>query len=226
MKKNILCDHCRGSGAASDRDIHTCRGCGGSGVKISKQQIFPGMFAQTQSTCNECGGRGTVIVKKCPHCSGQKVVEHMQPNTLDIRPGMPEGHEVVLEGEGDESPDWEAGDVILRVRSKKEQGGWRRKETSLYWRETIGIDEVRTLLCRRNYLLSRLQALLGFKRNLTHLDGHIVELHQKSVTQPGEYFLYHIMPRLPYVHRLCSGDRRRRNARLWTIGAWQPVHRI
>ncbi|KIM56917.1 hypothetical protein SCLCIDRAFT_1219951 [Scleroderma citrinum Foug A] len=169
IKKNVLCDYCRGSGAASDRDIHTCRACGGTGVKISKQQIFPGMFAQTQSTCNECGGRGTVIVKKCPHCSGQKVVEYTQPNTLDIQPGMPDGHEVVLEGEGDESPDWEAGDVILRVRSKQEQGGWRRKETSLYWRETIGVDE----------------ALLGFKLNLTHLDGHIVELHHKGVTQPG-----------------------------------------
>ena len=56
---------------------------------------------------------------------------------------MPEGHEVVFDGEGDESPDWEAGDVVLRVRSKKQEGGWRRKESSLYWRETIGVDEVR-----------------------------------------------------------------------------------
>ena len=46
---------------------------------------------------------------------------------------MPEGHEVVFEGEGDESPDWEPGDVVLRVRSRREKGGWRRKESSLYW---------------------------------------------------------------------------------------------
>ena len=65
-----------------------------------------------------------------------------KPPTLEIPPGMPEGHEVVFEGEGDESPDWEPGDVVLRVRSKKEAGGWRRKESSLYWTETIGIDEV------------------------------------------------------------------------------------
>lgn len=55
---------------------------------------------------------------------------------------MPEGHEVVFEGEGDESPDWEAGDVVLRVRSSKDKGGWRRKESSLYWKETIGVHEV------------------------------------------------------------------------------------
>lgn len=119
------------------------------------------MFAQSQTTCNECGGRGKVIVKKCPHCDGNKVcskrsvfqfdidiilqvVDHTAHYTLEILSGMPEGHEVVFEGESDESPDWEAGDVILRVRSRKNKGGWRRKEGSLYWRETIGVDEVRT----------------------------------------------------------------------------------
>ncbi|KAF7424622.1 DnaJ- protein scj1 [Pleurotus ostreatus] len=169
IKKQILCDHCRGSGAASDGDIHTCSGCGGSGMKIVKQQIFPGMFAQTQTTCNECSGRGKVIKKVCPHCGGSKVVDHTAHYTLEVEPGMPEGHQVVFEGEGDESPDWEAGDVVLRVRSRKDRGGWRRKETSLYWKETIGIDE----------------ALLGFDRNLTHLDGHVVRLRRTGVTQPG-----------------------------------------
>ncbi|EGN99274.1 hypothetical protein SERLA73DRAFT_182204 [Serpula lacrymans var. lacrymans S7.3] len=169
VKKNILCDHCRGSGAASDSDIHTCSGCGGSGVKVGRQQVFPGMFAQTQMTCNDCSGRGRVIVKECPHCKGQKVIDHMAQYTLEVDPGTPEGHEVVFDGEGDESPDWEAGDIILRIKSKKEKGSWRRKESSLYWRETIGIEE----------------ALLGFQRNLTHLDGHIVTLDRTGVTQPG-----------------------------------------
>jgi DnaJ-related protein SCJ1 len=62
---------------------------------------------------------------------------------LEVEEGMPEGHEVVFEGEADESPDWEPGDVVLRVRGRKDEGGFKRKETSLYWRETIGVDEVR-----------------------------------------------------------------------------------
>ncbi|KAF9468107.1 hypothetical protein BDZ94DRAFT_1247201 [Collybia nuda] len=169
INKKILCDHCRGSGAASDGDIHTCPTCSGSGVRLVKQQIFPGMFAQSQVTCSDCGGRGTTIKKKCPHCSGNKIVDHTARYTLDITPGMPEGHEVVFEGEADESPDYDAGDIIIRVKSRKEKGGWRRKESSLYWKETIGIDE----------------ALLGFDRNLTHLDGHQVQLIRKGVTQPG-----------------------------------------
>ena len=143
VQKRILCDHCRGTGAASSNDIHTCSSCNGAGVKIVRQQIFPGMFSQAQVTCQECGGRGKVIKKACSHCKGQKTVSHTQQYTLEIPKGMPEGQEVVYEGEADESPDWEAGDIVLRVKSKKETGGWRRKESGLYWKETIGVDEVR-----------------------------------------------------------------------------------
>ncbi len=114
IKKRVLCDHCRGSGAATDGDIHSCPECGGSGVRIVKQQIFPGMFAQSQVTCNKCGGRGRIIARQCPACAGQKVLEHTAQFTLDVPRGAREGHEVVFEGEGDESPDWEPGDVVLR----------------------------------------------------------------------------------------------------------------
>lgn len=76
-------------------------------------------------------------------------MEHTQHYTLEIPRGMPEGQEVVFEGEADESPDWEAGDIVLRVRSKKQKGGWRRKENGLYWKETIGVDEVRVRNCPR-----------------------------------------------------------------------------
>ncbi|KAH8100878.1 DnaJ-domain-containing protein [Cristinia sonorae] len=169
VKKRILCDHCRGSGAASSSDIHTCTGCNGQGVKIMRQQIFPGMFSQSQVTCNECGGRGKVIKRQCPHCQGAKVLDHTQRLTLEVPRGSPEGHEIVFEGEADENPDWEAGDILIRVKSKTVKGGFRRKESGLYWKETISVDE----------------ALLGFERNITHLDGHTVELKRNSVTQPG-----------------------------------------
>ena len=158
IKKRVLCDHCRGSGAASDGDIHSCPECGGSGVRIVKQQIFPGMFAQSQVTCNKCGGRGRIIARECPACAGQKVLEHTTQFTLDVPRGAPEGHEVVFEGEGDESPDWEPGDVVLRVRSRAEKGGLRRKESSLYWKETIGVDEVRRIQKKKLYITDSLCA--------------------------------------------------------------------
>ena len=110
---------------------------------------------------------------------------------------------------GDESPDWEPGDVVLRVRRVgAEKGALRRKESSLYWKETIGVDEVTSYSKHNMYIynlqlicpfflfilpsLSTLplfwgvdQALLGFTHNFTHLDGHVVSLVRKGVTQPG-----------------------------------------
>ncbi|KAI0925757.1 hypothetical protein AcV5_008406 [Taiwanofungus camphoratus] len=169
IKKRVLCDHCRGSGAASSDDLHVCPACNGAGVQIVRQQIMPGMISQAQVTCSQCGGRGSIIARKCPHCGGEKVIEHIQEYTLDIPRGAPEGHQVIFEGEGDESPDWEPGDIMIKVKTRKDKGGLRRKDAGLYWKETIGIDE----------------ALLGFERNLTHLDGHVVELKRHGVTQPG-----------------------------------------
>lgn len=29
------------------------------------------------------------------------------------------------------------------------------------------------------------QALLGYDREVTHLDGHVVELHEREITNPG-----------------------------------------
>ncbi|KAH9838249.1 uncharacterized protein C8Q71DRAFT_750180 [Rhodofomes roseus] len=169
VRKRILCDHCRGSGAASSNDIHTCPACNGAGVQIVRQQIMPGMYSQAQVTCNQCGGRGSIITRSCPHCGGSKVLEHTQVYSIEIPAGVPEGWEYVLEGEGDESPDWEPGDIVLRIKSRKDKGSWKRKESALYWKETIGVDE----------------ALLGFDRNVTHLDGHVVRLKRDVVTQPG-----------------------------------------
>ncbi len=102
------------------------------------------MYAQSQVTCPDCRGQGKVVTKICPHCGGTKVIDHVQSYTLEIIPGMPENHEIVFEGEADESPDYDAGDIIIRVKSRKEKGGWRRKESNLYWKETIGVDEVRS----------------------------------------------------------------------------------
>lgn len=133
------------------------------------------MFAQSQTTCNECSGRGTIIKKQCPHCKAQKIVDYTAHYTLEVEPGMPEGYEVVYEGESNESPDWEAGDLLVRVRSKKDAGGFRRKESSLYWKQTISVEE----------------ALLGVDRNLTHLDGRTVRLQRPGVTQPGQTLAQH-----------------------------------
>lgn len=119
---------------------------------------------------------------------------------LHIDRGMPEGEEIVFEGEADESPDLEAGDVVVRVRSKKIKGGFVRKDSNLYWKEPISVAEVR--LRRLEPIWSytdwdvycadlqteglETQALLGFRHTVKGLDGHDIVLSRTGVTQPGQ----------------------------------------
>jgi len=108
-----------------------------------RHQLGPGIFQQMQMHCDRCGGRGKSIKHLCSTCKGHRIVETTSELNLHVDRGMPEGAEVVFEGEADESPDWIAGDVIVRVKSKKVKGGFVRKESNLYWKEPISVAEVR-----------------------------------------------------------------------------------
>lgn len=115
-QRNVVCSHCDGSGAESPADIHTCDACDGRGVRIVRQQIMPGFITNAQMTCDRCGGAGSVIKHRCSKCHGQKIVQETASVDVDLERGAEEGVEVVIEGEADEAPEYEAGDVIVRVR--------------------------------------------------------------------------------------------------------------
>jgi DnaJ-related protein SCJ1 len=95
---------------------------------------------------------------------------------------MDKGTRLVFENEGDESPDWVAGDLILVLEEKEPELAadqerrndgtfFRRKGRHLFWREVLSLRE----------------AWMGdWTRNITHLDGHVVQLGRKrgEVVQP------------------------------------------
>jgi DnaJ-class molecular chaperone len=91
INKQILCPHCRGSGAKDENDVHTCTSCGGNGIKVVRHQVAPGFFQQVQQMCNVCGGQGKVIKTKCPHCRGEKTKRGSHEFTLEIEKGMGQG---------------------------------------------------------------------------------------------------------------------------------------
>lgn len=62
---------------------------------------------------------------------------------VHVPAGAPEGYEERFQGEADESPDYDPGDVIVRVRSKPQTNqGWTRKESGLIGRVTLSVVEV------------------------------------------------------------------------------------
>lgn len=95
ISKQVLCDHCHGSGARRSEDIHTCDVCDGRGMVIKRAQVGPGMFQQFQQTCNKCEGKGKIIEHICPVCSGRKVRRGNENYSLHIEKGMNDGHKIV-----------------------------------------------------------------------------------------------------------------------------------
>ncbi|KAI9927614.1 DnaJ- protein scj1 [Aspergillus wentii] len=181
LEKQQICDTCEGTGSA-DREVVTCNQCGGRGMVIRKHMLAPGMFQQVQMACDKCGGQGKQIKKPCPVCHGQRVVRKDVDTFATIEPGMDKGTRIVFENEADENPDWIAGDLVLVLEEKEPEIAeseeqrtdgtfFRRKGRDLFWKEALSLRE----------------AWMGeWTRNVTHLDGHVVQLSRKrgQVVQP------------------------------------------
>jgi len=167
-KKQVLCHRCRGTGGENPDDVTTCPVCGGTGVRVTTQQLGPGFITQTQSTCDKCGGKGKVIKGTCPMCKGRKVESGEDTITVLVDKGMREGQEISFQGESWEHPDHQPGDLVFKIKT---------------------IDHPRFIRngndLHMNFTISLLQALVGFKKSFKHLDGHTVVIERHEVTKPG-----------------------------------------
>ncbi|KAG9301669.1 hypothetical protein G9A89_016740 [Geosiphon pyriformis] len=167
VSKQVICEHCSGTGAKSVNDVVKCSACDGRGVRFVKQIIGASMF-QIQTTCDVCGGKGKTIKTKCPHCQGKKVRRGNEQLTVNIEKGMADGEQIVFEQESDESPDTIPGDIIFKLKTIPHPV-FVRKGDNLYTKETINLIE----------------ALTGFEKNITHLDDRRITIKRETVTQPG-----------------------------------------
>ncbi|KAI9472363.1 MAG: hypothetical protein EXX96DRAFT_583786 [Benjaminiella poitrasii] len=168
ISKQVLCDHCHGSGARKPEDIHTCTVCEGRGMIVKRAQVGPGMFQQFQQACHACGGKGKKIAHVCPQCNGNKVRRGNENYSIHVEKGMHDGERMVLEEEGDEYPDTISGNVVFELKTVPHER-FERRGDNLYTKQHITLIE----------------ALVGFKKELKHLDGSMIELSRKGVTQYG-----------------------------------------
>eukprot|EP00461_Guttulinopsis_vulgaris_P004748 UN04750 len=166
-QRSVICPHCRGSGS-HDGELHTCSRCRGQGV-IAKIQNFGGFQMQTQAKCDVCGGRGRVAKHKCSVCSGQRVKREEAELAVQIERGMADGQKITFEKAADQSPQHTPGDVIV-VLKQLPNNRFRREGDDLHMDLAITLKE----------------ALLGFERKITQLDGSLIHLKRTKVTQPFE----------------------------------------
>lgn len=124
--------------------------------KVVTQQVGPGMYQQ-------------YTTQVCEDCPNVKYVTEREQLTVSVEPGMPDGHTITFFEEGEPLIDGEQGDLLIYLRTLPHPVFERRYDG---------------LLC--NATISLLEALVGFEREIEHLDGHKVQIGTSGVTRPGE----------------------------------------
>ena len=129
--------------------------------KIAQLLRMGMMMTQTIGTCPVCDGRGESISEEflCKKCKGKKIVEEEKEFEIDIEKGMPEGHRFKFEGESDEVPGVEAGDLIVELEIRPEKL-FKRRGADLSMEKEITLFE----------------SINGFSFNLEHLNGKVIEI--------------------------------------------------
>jgi len=172
LNKNVICAKCNGKGG-KDGAVQTCNGCHGNGVKVIVRQLGPGMIQQMQTVCPDCSGKGEIIREKdrCKTCMGKKVVRERKILEVHIDKGMKDGQKVTFNGEGDQEPGIEPGDIVI-VLDEKEHPVFKRNGVDL----AIEMD------------VKLVEALCGFEKLVTTLDDRtlIVQNFISDIIKPKD----------------------------------------
>ncbi|NLX09022.1 MAG: molecular chaperone DnaJ [Chloroflexi bacterium] len=118
VTRREVCPECQGSRAAPGTTPIRCPECNGSGQVRQVRQTFLGSMVNV-TTCGRCRGTGEIVDTPCPTCAGEGTVSRTRTLTVSIPPGVDDGTQIRLGGEGE--PGQRGGPpgdlyVVLRVK--------------------------------------------------------------------------------------------------------------
>lgn len=169
IKRTIICSICSGKGT-KDKSSSQCS-CDG-GLKTVVRQIGPGMIQQMTISCNECEGSGLKISNenRCEQCNGKRVMNEDNIIDMVIQPGVPNGHIIKYNGEGNHQPDCESGNVIIQINIIRDNSIFEFKNNDLIYKKNITLSE----------------ALSGFSFTIKQLDQRILYIKIDQVVSPNK----------------------------------------
>lgn len=124
--------------------------------KVSHRQIAHGMYQQYTQQ----------VCEECPNVKFER--EGLNIN-VDIEKGMRDGQEIVFYEDGEPIIDGEPGDLKFVIRTQS-HSHFERDGNNLKTTVTISL----------------LDALVGFQKDIKHLDGHKVAVGNTKITKPKE----------------------------------------
>jgi len=94
------CQACGGSRAEPGTTPVRCTTCNGSGEVRQVRQTFLGSMVNV-TTCPQCRGEGETIATQCRACKGAGYLKQQIERVVPIPPGVDDGTQVRLSGEGE-----------------------------------------------------------------------------------------------------------------------------
>ncbi len=181
------CPTCHGSGAEPGTTPVRCPQCRGTGeVRRATQSIFGTMMAS--APCPRCYGEGEVVNTPCHECNGQKRVQMTRKIMVQVPPGVDDGTQIRLSGEGESGTNGgPSGHLILGI-AVKPHPLFKREDQQLLLDLPLNI----------------VQATLGDELEIPTLDG-TEKLHIPPGTQHGAAFRIKNKG-VPYLKRNGRGD--------------------
>lgn len=174
LQKNVICDKCEGRGGKKGA-VEQCPQCRGTGMQVQVQHLGVGMIQQIQTICPDCRGQGERINPKdrCKQCNGKKVVRERKVLEVHIDKGMTDGQKIIFNGEGDQEPELEPGDIIIILDEKEHPVFRRHNGNDLFMRMDIQLVE----------------ALCGFQKAIRTLDARelVITALPGEVVKHGDY---------------------------------------
>lgn len=168
FEKNVVCEHCSGSGAEPGSKVTTCATCGGQGQVSQVQRTILGAM-RTVGTCPTCQGVGKTAEKVCGKCRGRGSEPGVRELKVKIPAGIADGQTMELAGEGEPgSHGGPPGSLLLTVQVRPDKIFKRRGNDLLTTKE-----------------ISVALAALGGAVKLATLDGDI-NLKIPAGTQSGQ----------------------------------------
>lgn len=155
LQKSIICDKCEGRGGKKG-SVDKCLTCRGNGIEVKIHMIGPGMAQQIEQVCSSCHGQGEIIPAKdrCKTCNGKKTVRERKILEVHIEKGMRDGQKIVFNGEGDQEPELQPGDIVI-VLEEQDHTVFKRSKQDLIMRMELQLVE----------------SLCGFQKVIRTLDG-------------------------------------------------------
>ena len=187
FSRRDTCSRCKGSGAEPGTTPVRCPTCDGSGEVRQVRQSFLGSMVNV-TACPNCGGRGETVSTPCQNCSGGGIEQLRVERTISIPPGVNDGTQIRVGGEGEPGPNQgPRGDLYVVVRVSNHRYYRRRNDDILL-----------------DLSINLAQAALGSEIDVPTLDGD-EKLRIPAGTQPGRVFRMRGKG-VPHLQRNGRGD--------------------